>query len=95
LYPKFSEEDISNINKILSSKNMLGRISTWPVNDEYMYTFVATEYAVKWINGEVQKESVDIEVLWQLMEDYTGVRVHFTFHVPGIKPPPLGGQLSA
>jgi hypothetical protein len=59
----------------LAEKGMSGRLSTWPVYDTFMYTYVDAEYAVKWINGEVPKEGVDVEELKQLMEEYAGVEV--------------------
>jgi hypothetical protein len=72
------DEAISDIARGLKEKGELGRVSTWPVEDIYMYTAVAAEYAVKWINGEVPKEGVDVAVLKQLMEEYAGAEVHLT-----------------
>ena len=62
----------------LAEKGMLGRLSTWPVDNIFMYAYAGSEYAIKWINGEVPKEGVDVEVLKQLMEDYAGVEVYLT-----------------
>jgi hypothetical protein len=42
------------------------------------YTLSAAEYAIKWINGEVPKEGIDVGVLKQIMEDYAGVEVFLT-----------------
>jgi hypothetical protein len=64
----------------LAEKGMLGRLSTWPVYDSFMYSYVGAEYAVKWINGEVPKEGVDVKALKQLMEDYAGVEVYLTLY---------------
>jgi len=78
-YVMASLEDIfARIRAVLAGKNMLGRLSTWPVKDEFMYTFAAAGYAAKWINGEVAKDGVDVKVLKQIMEDYAGVEVHLT-----------------
>jgi hypothetical protein len=62
----------------IAEKNMLGRLSTWPVYDTFMYTYAASEYAIKWINGEVPKEGIDVAALKQLMEEYAGVQVNLT-----------------
>ena len=69
---------ISGLTKAIAKKNMLGRLSTWPVEADHMYTMTAAEYAVKWINGEVSKDNIDIEILKQLMEEYAGVEVYLT-----------------
>ncbi|MCL1974761.1 MAG: DUF3798 domain-containing protein [Firmicutes bacterium] len=62
----------------LAEKGMMGRLSTWPVDNIFMYAYASSEYAIKWINGEVPQEGVDVEVLKQLMEDYAGVEVYLT-----------------
>jgi len=77
-YPLYSEYLMTLVRPYLEQYNMLGRISAWPVDDRFMSTITAAEYAVKWINGEVPKEGVDVEVLKQLMEDFTGVEVYLT-----------------
>ena len=69
---------IKGLTKAIAKKNMLGRLSTWPVEKEHMYTMTAAEYAIKWINGEVSKDNIDIEILKQLMEEYAGVEVYLT-----------------
>ncbi|MCL1975601.1 MAG: DUF3798 domain-containing protein [Firmicutes bacterium] len=58
----------------LSEKNMLGRVSTWPVPVAMMNTVASAEYAIKWINGEVPKDGIDKDALEQCMFDYTGVK---------------------
>ncbi len=78
-YPiKRNKDIIAQTKAVLAVKGMLGRVSTWPVSDNYMYTAVGAEYAIKWINGEVPKEGIDVDVLKQLMEDYAGVSVYLT-----------------
>ena len=74
---KSNKELIARIRGVLAEKDMLGRISTWPTT-EHAVTTACAEYAVKWINGEVPKEGVDVAVLKQLMEDYAGVEVYLT-----------------
>ena len=69
---------IAQIKSGLEGKGDLSRLSTWPVFDTFMYASTAAEYAIKWINGEVPKDGVDVEVLTQLMEEYAGVNVYLT-----------------
>ncbi|MCL1975051.1 MAG: DUF3798 domain-containing protein [Firmicutes bacterium] len=57
----------------LAEKNMLGRVSNWPVPSTYLTTYAGAEYAIKWINGEAPKEGVDVALLEQCMADYAGV----------------------
>jgi hypothetical protein len=64
---------VARTREKLAEKNMLGRVSTWPVPPAMMSTVAAAEYAIKWINGEVPKEGIDIAVLEQCMADYAGV----------------------
>jgi hypothetical protein len=64
---------IARIREKLAEKNMLGRVSTWPVPVSMLSTAAAAEYAIKWINGEVPKEGIDIAALEQCMADYSGV----------------------
>jgi len=60
----------------LAEKNMLGRVSTWPVPVSMLNTVAATEYVIKWINGEVPKDGIDTAVLEQCMADYAGVKCY-------------------
>ena len=71
-------EIITQITEVLAKKNMLGRVSTWPVDPNMTFTEVAAEYAIKRLNGEVLQEGVDVEVLAQIMTDYAGVQVYLT-----------------
>ena len=77
-YRMYSEQLMALARPYLEQYDMLGRLSAWPVDEYFMYTITAADYAVKWINGEVPKEGVDIEVLKQLMEDFAGVEVYLT-----------------
>jgi len=61
---------ITETRRILTSRNMQGRLSTWPVPAAMMYTSAGTEYAIRWINGQVPKTGVDERVLAGLMSDY-------------------------
>jgi hypothetical protein len=64
---------VAKTTEKLRENNMLGRVSTWPVPAAFLFTNVGVEYAIKWINGEVPKDSIDIAVLEQCMADYAGV----------------------
>ncbi len=66
---------IEETRAVLATKNELGRVSNWPVSGVFLSANVGTEYAIKWINGEVSKEGIDAEVVKELMEDYAGVSV--------------------
>jgi hypothetical protein len=80
-YPLYSEYFMPKARQHFAKYDMQGRLSAWPVEPHFMYTVTAAEYAVKWINGEVPKEGVDVVVLKQLMEDFAGVEVWLTPHV--------------
>ena len=64
---------VAKITEKLREKNMIGRVSTWPVPVAMMNTAAATEYAFKWINGEVPKNGIDLAVLKKCMANYAGV----------------------
>jgi len=72
------EEIIADIRAALSEKDMLNRVSSWPVMDDKLLSYASVLYAVKWINGEVPREGIDVDVLRQLMIDYAGVNVTLT-----------------
>ncbi len=75
---------ISETAKKLDEKGVLGRFSTWPVPVAMMNTVSAAEYAVKWINGEVDEKNIDTKVLEQLMTDYAnGIAVTTTPYIEG------------
>jgi hypothetical protein len=61
---------ILEASDIAESKNMTDRLSTWPVSVSMMSTSAGTEYAIKWINGEVPKTGIDSEVLAGCMNSY-------------------------
>jgi hypothetical protein len=61
---------IDETNKVISEYNEEGRLSTWPVPASMMSTTACAEYAVKWINGEVDKDKIDTTVLAAVMKDY-------------------------
>ena len=71
-------EMVEAIRVELSERDMSGRLASLPVTFDTLSTIVAVEYAVKWINGEVAKESVDMNVLQELIEQELGLPVTLT-----------------
>jgi len=61
---------VDETRKIAASRNMLGRLSTWPVPAAMMYTNAGAEYAIKWINNQVPKTGIDDKVLAECMAAY-------------------------
>jgi hypothetical protein len=64
---------VAQIREKLAEKNMLGRISTWPVPVSMLFTNAAADYAFKWIADEAPKEGIDMALFKQLMKGYAGV----------------------
>jgi len=69
--------DISNLpfiiaetRKALAERDMLGRISTWPVHASALLTYAAVEYGIRWMNGEVPSTDIDLAVLEQIMVNF-------------------------
>jgi len=76
----YSEDSLQHVidetTRILDEKGVLGRFSTWPVPVAMMSTVASTEYAIKWMAGDIaDKDNLDIAVLEQCMADYAGVSV--------------------
>ena len=76
----YSEDSLKHVidetTRILEEKGVLGRFSTWPVPVAMMGTVASTEYAIKWMAGEIaDKDTLDLKVLEQCMADYAGVSV--------------------
>ena len=61
---------IGEASRIAGEKNMTDRLSTWPVSASTMFTSAGAEYAIKWINGEVLKTSIDEDALVDCMNDF-------------------------
>jgi len=51
-------------------------MSTWPVPMAMSFLRSGADYAVKWINGEVDR--FDLEALKQVMYEDTGAEMQFT-----------------
>jgi len=56
---------IAETRKALAERNLLGRISTWPVSANTMLTYAAVEYGIQWMNNEVPQ--IDLAALEQIM----------------------------
>ena len=69
---KNAVEIIEEIRSLIEDLYATGRLATWPMPLSMMSTAVATEYAIKWINGEVPqgKGDVDCAVFEELCEAY-------------------------
>jgi len=67
LYEFFQE-----IRSVVAARGATGRLANWPAPTSMMFTDVAAEYAIKWINGEVPQEKgvVDYGVFAELCEAY-------------------------
>jgi len=61
---------IAETRNFLEERNLLGRISTWPVSVNTMLTNAAVEYGIKWMNGEVPQNGIELAVLQQIMMDF-------------------------
>jgi hypothetical protein len=70
---EFMPAVISETAQILKDKGALGRLSTWPAPVNMLMANAGAEYAIKWLNGEVPREGIDLDVLKQCMVDYAGV----------------------
>ena len=90
-----SNEELSNKNHLefiiyglryaLDEHGMLGRVSTWPVSASTLLTYAAVEYGIKWMNGDVPQDGIDIELLQLIMTEFIaeysgeyGLGVHLT-----------------
>jgi len=62
-------EIIADTRSVLAERNMTGRMSVAALPPEMLFTYIAVEYGIKWMNGEVPKEGVDTEVLEQLIAE--------------------------
>lgn len=71
---------ISETSRIVAEHNMTGRVSNWPVPISMLYTTSAVEYAIKWINGDVDDDLIDVSVLSGILDaavkEATGSDIH-------------------
>ena len=64
-----TSELLEAIKTAAATAGMTGRLSTFAMSDNALFTFAAVEYGIKWMRGEVSKEKIDLEVLRQIMVD--------------------------
>ena len=67
---------IEQIRAKVAENDMTGRMSTWPVPMAMSFLRSGADYAVMWINGEVDR--FDLEALEQVMYEDAGVEMKFT-----------------
>jgi len=63
-------EVIEETRAELAARGVAGRLSTWPSPASMMWTTAATEYAILWINGEVDPYVIDMEVFERLCREF-------------------------
>ena len=61
---------INETARIAASKNMTGRLSTWPAPLTMMSTNAGVEYGIKWMKEKVPKTGIDDQVLMDCMTNY-------------------------
>jgi len=75
---------IEMVRVTLEEKNMLGRIASFAIETSLLFPIAAAEYGVKWMNGEVPREGIDLCVLEQIMSEiiaeYTGTQLGVTLN---------------
>jgi hypothetical protein len=70
---------IEGIRSVLEERNTLGRVASFPMPKQVLFTLAAVEYGLKWVEGEVPQEGIDIAVLEQIMleilAEHTGLEL--------------------
>jgi len=63
---------IKEIRERAAARGATGRLATWPVSSQMMYTYAGVVYAIKWINGEGPREKgvIDYAALEEICEAY-------------------------
>ncbi|MCL1941013.1 MAG: DUF3798 domain-containing protein [Synergistaceae bacterium] len=72
---------ISETRRIIKGKGAEGRLSTWPVPVDMMFTAGCVEYAFKVISGEASPDKLDKALLEKCFSNYAGVGVITTHYV--------------
>jgi len=69
---RYVSEFIGEMRSNVAAIGATGRLAVWPVPASMMLTAVGTEYAIKWINGEVPRERgiIDYAVFEEICEAY-------------------------
>jgi len=73
-------EVVEIIREHLEAMGMLGRMASFPRSLDMMNVVVGVEYAVKWINEEVPREGIDMDVLHEIIERELGLPVRLTLY---------------
>jgi len=73
-------EMVEIIREHLEAMGMLGRMASFPRSLDMMNIVVGVEYAVKWINGEVPREGIDMDVLHEIIERELGLPARLTLY---------------
>ena len=60
---------VDEIRAALEERNQQGRIASWPMSTRMLFPLAAAEYGVRWMQGEVPQEGIDIHILEQIMID--------------------------
>ncbi|MCL2367018.1 MAG: DUF3798 domain-containing protein [Oscillospiraceae bacterium] len=55
---------------VIYAQGMTGRISTVPVSQSMLWTAMGVEYAMRWINNEVDKDIIDLDVLTEIGREF-------------------------
>jgi len=63
---------VGDIRESIAARGATGRLATWPVPEEMMYTYAGMVYSTKWINGEVPRERgiIDYAAFKEICETY-------------------------
>ena len=68
---------IDKIRNHFETEGQQGRFASIPISTRTLFPLAAAEYSIKWMNGEVPNEGIDIYVLERIMNDlvyeYTGI----------------------
>jgi hypothetical protein len=70
---------VTEISNAINAAGMQGRLSTWPAPASMAWTVTGAEYAIKWIKGEVPRNTIDEAALRSAFSEYvmeiTGIYV--------------------
>ena len=65
-----TRELIELMREAAHTRGMTGRISTVPMEQALLMTAMGTKYAIRWINGEVDKDIIDLDVLAEIGREF-------------------------
>ena len=60
---------IAETKRIIAEAGMTGRLSNWPVPASMLYTLTGAEYAINWLNNDVDKNNINDNELAVLISD--------------------------